>query len=277
MSTQTHTATRRGHHDAPDTAADFEELATMPEGPEKQRLQECVVTAWLPMAHRIALKFRNRGESSEDLKQVAALALVKAVERYDPAQGNAFESYAVPTITGELKRHFRDNMWDLHVPRRVQNLRNQVRTSARDLRPAVDGRTPTVEELSAHSGLPEEDVRAGLGALESYKTLSLDAELRGADDSFSLADTLGDEDAGYGHVVDREAVKVHLRHLSDRERRILYLRFFREMTQSAIGEEFGISQMHVSRLISGTCRRIREEIDADLTEEHDEVPAGIAA
>ncbi|MGW7514584.1 sigma-70 family RNA polymerase sigma factor, partial [Streptomyces sp. NPDC054796] len=149
---------RHSHHDAPDTTADFEELAAMHDGPEKQRLQDCVVTAWLPMAHRLAAKYRNRGEAVEDLEQVAALALVKAVERYDPSRGKAFEAFAIPTIYGELKRHFRDHMWDLHVPRRVQNLRNQVRASVRDLSLTLDDRTPTITEIAEHSGLTEDDV-----------------------------------------------------------------------------------------------------------------------
>ena len=116
------------HDDAPDTAEDFRKLATLPEGRQRDALRERIVEAWLPMADRLAGRFRSRGESFDDLRQVAALGLVKAVDRYDPERGNAFESYAVPTITGEIKRHFRDHMWTLHVPRRVQDLRNRFIT-----------------------------------------------------------------------------------------------------------------------------------------------------
>ncbi|CAM5641904.1 SigB/SigF/SigG family RNA polymerase sigma factor [Streptomyces hirsutus] len=130
--------TRRRHDDAPDTAALFTRLTSLEDGPEREAVRDDLVTAWLPMAHRIAGRFRDRGESVEDLRQVAALGLVKAVDRFDPDRG-AFESYAVPTITGEVKRHFRDRMWALRVPRRVQELRNKVRIARRDLagRPAV--------------------------------------------------------------------------------------------------------------------------------------------
>ena len=121
------------HDDAPDTAAAFERLAVLHDGPERQALRDELVRLWLPMAERIAVRFRGRGESLEDLYQVAALGLVKAVDHFDPARGRAFEAYAVPTVTGEIKRHFRDHMWTLHVPRRVQDLRNRVRSTVKDL------------------------------------------------------------------------------------------------------------------------------------------------
>ncbi|MGW7516120.1 SigB/SigF/SigG family RNA polymerase sigma factor [Streptomyces sp. NPDC054796] len=253
---------RHPHHDAPDTAEDFARAVRLPDGPEKHRLQQDIAAAWLPMAHRLAHKYRNRGEAVEDLEQVAALGLVKAVERYDPSRGCAFESFAIPTIVGELKRHFRDNLWDLHVPRRVQELRNRVRGSAKELSLTLGDRSPTVAELAEHTGLCPEDVQLGLEALESYSSLSLEAELPGGEDNYSLLDTLSSEEPGYDHVVDREAVRTRLRHLPERERQILYLRFYCEMTQSRIAQRFGISQMHVSRLISGACRRIQEEVDA---------------
>jgi RNA polymerase sigma-B factor len=246
------------HDDAPDTAEAFRTLAELPPGPQRDTLREQIVEAWLPMAERLAGRFRSRGESYEDLRQVAALGLVKAVDRYDPARGNAFESYAVPTITGEVKRHFRDHMWTLHVPRRVQDLRNRVRFAVQELGPA--GRTPTVAEVAAHTGLSEEDVKAGLEALESFTALSLDAELPGSEDGYSLGDALGAPDPALDTVVDREAVRLRLAALPERERAILYMRFFGDMTQSRIAEQLGISQMHVSRLISRCCARLREQV-----------------
>ncbi|GEB51302.1 SigB/SigF/SigG family RNA polymerase sigma factor [Streptomyces cacaoi] len=273
--TQPHTDTpqrgRHSHHDAPDTAADFAALATMPDGPDKRQLQEGVVTAWLPMAHRLARKFRNRGESLEDLEQVAALALVKSVERYDPRRGNAFETFAIPTIYGELKRHFRDNMWEVHVPRRVQDLRNRVRASLRELELTCSGRSPTVAELAAHAGLSEEDTLAGLEALQCFHSLSLDAPVAASEDgggadgghdgAIRLVDTLSADESGYDHVVDREAVRSSLCQLPERDQKILYLRFFGEMTQSQIARRLGVSQMHVSRLLAAACRRVREEVE----------------
>ncbi|WP_037891784.1 SigB/SigF/SigG family RNA polymerase sigma factor [Streptomyces viridochromogenes] len=249
----------RVHDDAPDTAADFVHLAELPEGPERDAVREQLTEAWLPMAHRIAGKFRNRGESLEDLRQVAALGLVKAIDRYEPGRG-AFESYAVPTITGEIKRHFRDRMWALRVPRRVQELRNKVRMARRDLTDAAGGASPSVAEIAAHAGLTEEEVNAGLEALESFSTLSLDAEMSSSDDGFSLADTIGSCEEAYDVVIDREAAKEGLRRLPERERAILYMRFFEDMTQSRIADHLGISQMHVSRLISRCCARVRDEV-----------------
>ncbi|TQJ91039.1 RNA polymerase sigma factor SigF [Streptomyces sp. SLBN-31] len=248
------------HDDAPDTAEAFRKLATLPPGERRDAVRDEVVEAWLPMAERLAGRFRNRGESYEDLRQVAALGLVKAVDRYDPERGNAFESYAVPTITGEIKRHFRDHMWTLHVPRRVQDLRNRVRFATQDLTQTVSGRRPTVAEIAEHADMSEEDVLVGLEALESFTALSLDAELPGSEDGYSLSDSLGSPDPALDRLVDREAVAPRLAALPERERAILYMRFFGDMTQSRIAEQLGISQMHVSRLISRCCSRVREQV-----------------
>ncbi|MBZ9641876.1 SigB/SigF/SigG family RNA polymerase sigma factor [Streptomyces sp. PSKA30] len=249
---------RRRHDDAPDTTHLFTQLHTLEDGPERDAVRDELVSAWLPMAHRIAGRFRDRGESLEDLRQVAALGLVKAVDRYDPARG-AFESYAVPTITGEVKRHFRDRMWALRVPRRVQELRNKVRAARRELAQSPGSPEPTVADIAAHSGLTEDEVSTGVEALESFSTLSLDAELSTDDEGYSLADTLGAPDGSYDIVVDRESAKESLRNLPERERAILYMRFFEDMTQSRIADRLGISQMHVSRLISRSCARVRNE------------------
>jgi RNA polymerase sigma-B factor len=259
----TRVSAKHPHDDAPDTAADFRTLVRLPAGPERDALRDRIVEAWLPMAERIAGRFRNRGESMDDLRQVAALGLVKAVDRYDPDLGNAFESYAVPTITGEIKRHFRDHMWTLHVPRRVQDLRNRVRFASQDLSANLSGRRPTVAEIAEHANISEEDAKVGLEALESFTALSLDAELPGSEDGYSLSDALGSPDPALDTVVDREAVKPRLAALPERERAILYMRFFDDMTQSRIAEQLGISQMHVSRLISRCCGRVREQVLRD--------------
>ncbi|MEU0922309.1 RNA polymerase sigma factor SigF [Streptomyces cyaneofuscatus] len=243
--------------DVPPSDTAFQRLSALPPGPEREALRDETICTWLPMAHRLAARFRNRGESMDDLRQVAAMGLVKAVDRYDPARGKAFETFAVPTVTGELKRHFRDHTWDVHVPRRVQDLRNQVRTARRDLTQRLGGRAPTCAEIAAEAGLSEEDVLLGLEALESYSALSLDAEPAGVDGGITLADRLGSCDPALDVAVDREAVKPGLRMLHERERTILYLRYFRDMTQVGIAERLGISQMHVSRLISQSCARVR--------------------
>ncbi|MGW4561907.1 SigB/SigF/SigG family RNA polymerase sigma factor [Streptomyces sp. NPDC004561] len=256
---------RRPHDDAPDTAELFARLAHLDDGPERDAVRDELVNAWLPMAHRIASRFRDRGGSVEDLRQVAALGLVKAVDRFAPSRG-AFESYAVPTITGEVKRHFRDRMWALRVPRRVQELRNRVRVARRELTQNPGSPEPSVAAVAAHTGLTEDEVAAGMEALESFSTLSLDAELSTGDDGYSLADTLGATDTSYDVVVDREAAKKGLRRLPERERAILYMRFFEDMTQSRIADKLGISQMHVSRLINRSCARVRDEALAQRTD-----------
>lgn len=251
------TNSHRRHHDTPDTADTFERLTSCPEGRERDALSEEVIEAWLPMAHRLAGRFRNKGENPEDLQQVAAMGLVKAVHRYEPDRG-AFESYAVPTINGELRRHFRDHGWDVRVPRRVQDLRNAVRKARRELMDAP-GSTgePTASDIAQQADLTLDEVREGIGALDSYSALSLDAE-SGTNDHFSIGDTLGESEAGYDLVVDREAAKEGLRHLAERERTILYLRFFEDMTQARIAERMGVSQMHISRLITRSCAKVRD-------------------
>ncbi|MFF0448978.1 SigB/SigF/SigG family RNA polymerase sigma factor [Streptomyces sp. NPDC004609] len=260
---RTHASTKHSHDDAPDTRAAFARLAALSDGPERDALRQELVNAWLPMSQRLAGRFRNRGESLEDLCQVAALGLIKAVDRYDPGRGHAFVSFAVPTITGEVKRHFRDHMWNLHVPRRVQDQRNRVRTAQQELSRTLPGRSPTEEEIAAEAGLTPEETRAGLEAIGSFRTLSLDAEILGGDQGRTMTDALGGPDPALDIVIDREAVKPRLRELPERERKILYMRFFRDMTQSRIAEDLGISQMHVSRLISNSCDRLRREIMQD--------------
>ncbi|MFF9623254.1 SigB/SigF/SigG family RNA polymerase sigma factor [Streptomyces griseosporeus] len=247
------------HRDTPDTAESFARFARAGDGPERERLLEELTRAWLPMAHRIASGFRDKGEATEDLRQVAAVGLVKAIRRFDPARG-AFEPYAVPTIRGELRRHFRDRMWDVRVPRRVQELRNKVRAAYVELACTSGRPRPGVADLARHTLLSEAEVREGLAALESYSALSLDACAGDGDrDGTSLADVLGEPDGGYDLVVDRESVKRALRALPSRERAILYLRFFEDWPQHRIADRLGISQMHVSRLLTRTCARVREE------------------
>ncbi|MFI6645314.1 SigB/SigF/SigG family RNA polymerase sigma factor [Streptomyces sp. NPDC050504] len=249
---------RHPHDDAPDTAAAFRRLAALPACRERQALRGELTTAWLPMAHRIATRFRHRGESMDDLRQVAAVALVKAVDRFEPAQGNAFESYAVPTITGELKRHFRDHAWAVHVPRRVQELRGRVRRARIELE-QTQVREPTLAQLALQAGLSEDEVAEGQEAMGSFSALSLDRPATGADDGYSMQDRIGRIEGAFDQAVDREAVKPALHALPERDKRILYMRFFEGMTQARIAEEFGISQMHVSRLLTKICDRVRDQ------------------
>jgi RNA polymerase sigma-B factor len=226
--------------------------------------RDALVHLHLPLVEHCARRFRNRGEPFEDLVQVGTIGLLKSVDRFDTERGVEFSTYATPTIIGEIKRHFRDHTWDLHVPRRVQEIRNKVRTAIRELAVADLGRSPTVAQIAAHTKLSEEDVLTGMEAIESFRALSLEARIgRPGSDDYSLADTLGWNEGRYDTVLAREAVRPYLAELPERERRILHLRFFHDMTQSRIGEELGMSQMHVSRLLSRACTRVRERVDGD--------------
>ncbi|WP_199550706.1 SigB/SigF/SigG family RNA polymerase sigma factor [Streptomyces sp. N35] len=264
--TYVRTRSTHPHDDAPDTTAAFARIAALPEGPERSALRQEVVCAWMPMAVRLAQRYRHRGETAEDLVQVAHLGLVRAVSRFDPSRGAAFPSFAVPTILGAMKRHFRDDLWGVHVPRNVQELRRKVRAASRELGCSLDARGPAVKEIAAYTGLSEAQVRLGQGALESFALLSLDAGPVLREDGRTLADTVGDVEPGFDWIVDRETLRPLLEALPERERKILYLRFFREMTQRAIAEQLGISQMHVSRLISTTCTRLRDQVMAETDE-----------
>ncbi|MFJ8803431.1 SigB/SigF/SigG family RNA polymerase sigma factor [Streptomyces sp. NPDC102487] len=238
----------------------FIRLAALDDSPERNVVRGELAALWLPMAYRIAGRFRDRGEDLEDLRQVAALGLVKAIDRYDAGRGVAFESYAIPTITGEVKRHFRDRMWAVRVPRGVQELRNRVRLARRDLIQRPGSAEPSLAELAACAGCTEEEAGRGLEALNSFSALSLDAELVAGNSGCSLTESLGETDPAYQVAVDREAVKDALRRLPARQREILYLRFFEDMTQSRIAERFGVSQMHVSRLLARSCTQVRKEV-----------------
>ncbi|MFH8569504.1 SigB/SigF/SigG family RNA polymerase sigma factor [Streptomyces sp. NPDC017993] len=242
----------------PDTGAAFAELRTLPDGPRRQELREEIVRAWLPMAHRLARRYHGRGESDDDLRQVAAVGLLKAVDRFDPETGTPFGAFAVPTIIGEIKRHFRDAMWAVHVPRRAQELRAQVHRAREELAARPDRKSITVQDVAAHTGLPVEDVLIGLDAQKTFTALSLERPISG-EENHTLSDRVGQEDPALGLVDDREAAAPALRLLPERERRILYLRFFMGLTQSEIAAQIGLSQMHVSRLLRRSCDYVREQ------------------
>ncbi|MFF0740643.1 SigB/SigF/SigG family RNA polymerase sigma factor [Streptomyces sp. NPDC004111] len=250
-------AVRRQHDDAPDTGDLFLQAAQL-EGAARERLLAEITDRWLPMAHRIAARYRNRGEQLEDLEQIAALGLVKAVNRFDPQRQLPFEVFAIPTITGEVKRHFRDHLWSVHVPRRIQQHRNQLRRARQELA-ELSGGDPTLAELATQAGLTLDEAREGLGAQHAFASLSLDRPTAESGTDFSLKDILEATETGYALAVDREAVKPLLRALPAREKTILYLRYFDDMTQADIARKVGLSQMHVSRILSRTCTRIRQQ------------------
>jgi len=192
----------------------------------------------------------------EDLEQVAALALIKAIDRYDPARGTAFATYAVPTIVGEIKRHFRDRSWSIRVPRALKDRWVTVMAGASDLTQEL-GRTPTVREIAERAGVREEDVLEALDAATSFHPQSIYADHEGEDPSGGERDFLAVEDDVMKRADDRDELRRVMLALDERERRIVYLRFFQELTQAEIAARVGISQMHVSRLLQRSLVKLR--------------------
>ncbi|WP_372482002.1 RNA polymerase sigma factor SigF [Streptomyces fuscigenes] len=237
----------------------FVELRSLPDGsPERADLRNRLVRMHLPLVEHLARRFRNRGEPLDDLTQVATIGLIKSVDRFDPDRGVEFSTYATPTVVGEIKRHFRDKGWAVRVPRRLQELRLSLTTATAELS-QQHGRSPTVHELAERLGISEEEVLEGLESANAYSTLSLDVPDTD-DESPAVADTLGAEDEALEGVEYRESLKPLLEDLPPREKRILLLRFFGNMTQSQIAQEVGISQMHVSRLLARTLAQLRERL-----------------
>ncbi len=240
----------------------FIELRELPDGsPERAELRNQLVRMHLPLVEHLARRFRNRGEPLDDLTQVATIGLIKSVDRFDVERGVEFSTYATPTVVGEIKRHFRDKGWAVRVPRRLQELRLALTTATGELSQR-HGRAPTVHELAEHLKISEEEVLEGLESANAYSTLSLDVPDTD-DESPAVADTLGSEDEALEGVEYRESLKPLLEQLPPREKTILLLRFFGNMTQSQIAQEVGISQMHVSRLLARTLAQLRDKLLID--------------
>ena len=246
------------------TRALFHELQSYPEGDDRrQRARDSLVEQHLALVEHLARRFRNRGEPYDDLVQVATIGLIKSVDRFDLERGVEFSTYATPTIVGEIKRHFRDKGWAVRVPRRLQELRLSLASATGELSQR-QGRAPTVAELAVHLKISEEEVLEGLESANAYSTLSLDAGDSGSgDEPMPVSETLGVEDEGLVGVEYRESLKPMLERLPPREKKILMLRFFKNLTQSEIAAEIGISQMHVSRLLARTLAQLREGLLVD--------------
>ena len=226
---------------------------------DRSRARGELVELHLPLVEHCARRFLNRGEPFEDLVQVGTIGLIKAVDRFDTERGVEFSTYATPTILGEIKRHFRDKGWAIRVPRRLQELRMSIASATSDLSQQL-GRSPTPREVADRLGVTIEDVLEGLESANAYSTLSLDAG-DGQDDGLgSMLETMGALDDALDHVEIRESIRPLIERLPPREKQILLLRFFRQMTQSQIAEQVGISQMHVSRLLTRTLAELRESI-----------------
>ncbi len=256
----------RDEHSVPDRARArelFERLSTLPPGsPERERIRGQLVELHLPLVEYLARRFRNRGEWLDDLTQVATIGLIKSIDRFDLERGVEFSTYATPTIVGEIKRHFRDKGWAVRVPRRLQELKLSLTKAIGELAQR-EGRAPTVSELAAHLQMSEEEVLEGLESANAYSTVSLDAPDSGDEDAPAVADSLGIVDEALEGVEYRESLKPLLERLPPREKKILLLRFFGNLTQSQIAAELGISQMHVSRLLARTLTQLRDGLTND--------------
>ncbi|BDH12631.1 SigB/SigF/SigG family RNA polymerase sigma factor [Streptomyces hygroscopicus] len=244
----------------------FERLSDLEEGtPEYQYARNTLIEMNLSLVRYVARRFRSRGQEMEDIIQVGTIGLIKAIDRFDVSLENEFTTFAIPYITGEIKRFFRDTTWSVHVPRRLQELRVDLARAREEL----EGRgnpEPSVAELAAQLGLGEDEVIEGLVACNGYDAGSIDRpiEAGGSKQQTGLvADLIGSEDPALALAEDLHALKPHLAQLNERERTLLELRFGSEMTQTEIGEEMGLSQMHVSRLLTRTYATLRESLLAE--------------
>jgi RNA polymerase sigma-B factor len=231
-------------------------------GTDEERLKhrERLVSQHIGLVEFLARRFRNRGEPVEDLIQVGTIGLLKAIDRFDLDREVEFSTYATPTIVGELKRHFRDKGWAVRVPRRLQELHLELTKTVGNLAHDL-GRSPTVEEIAKAAGISEEEVLEGLEIAQAYNFTSLDAPIDSEDGTTSFADQLGAEDEQLENLEYRAALAPEMAKLPEREQKIVYLRFYKGLTQSEIATRLGISQMHVSRLLTRTLAQLREALE----------------
>lgn len=252
----------RGSAEYSDVPEMFRRLAALPAAsPRFCAQRDKIVERCLPLADHIARRFDGRGENREDLVQVARVGLVNAVARFDVEAGSDFVSFAVPTIMGEVRRHFRDNSWSVKVPRRLKEMHLRLGAATAELSQRL-GRAPTPSELATEMEVSRREVVEGLVAGSSYNTLSIDSGSGGGDDDVrAIADTLGSVDAGMDRIDNLETLRPLLAALPERERTVLILRFFESMTQTQIAERVGVSQMHVSRLLAKSLARLRTQME----------------
>jgi RNA polymerase sigma-B factor len=227
---------------------------------DKLGAREKLVDQHIGLVEFLARRFRNRGEPLEDLVQVGTIGLLKAIDRFDLEREVEFSTYATPTIVGELKRHFRDKGWAVRVPRRLQELHLELTKVVGHLAHDL-GRSPTITEIAESTGFSEEEVLEGLEIAQAYNFTSLDAPLDSEEGSSTFAEQLGGEDEHLENLEYRASLAPEMAKLPEREQRIVYLRFFKGMTQSEIADKLGISQMHVSRLLSRTLAKLREALE----------------
>src|SRR3989440_778819 len=243
-----------------DALALLRDLAELPaDNPRRSQLRGRAIEAWLPLAKHLAQRFHGRGEPLDDLVQVATVGLIKAIDRFDPEYGNDFAAYAVPTIVGEIKRHFRDRTWDIRVPRRLQELKLDINEATATLSQQL-GRSPTVADIATYLQRSEDEVIEGLEGARAYSAVSLQTLVGAGIDGTELGDLFGQDDPDLALAEFRASLGPALDALSPREQHIVILRFFGNLTQTQIAHRVGISQMHVSRLLARSLATLRGQL-----------------
>ena len=242
---------QRRYHDTDDLA-------------ERDRIKERLVEGYTDLVYFLARKFQNRGEPLDDIVQVGFLGLIKAIERFDPSLGNEFTTFATPTVTGEIKRYFRDKGWAIRFPRRLQELYQQIVRTNEALKNELN-RQPTVAEVAERLGVSEDDVLEAMEMSTAYTPVSIDSSPGSADgeEGRQLGESIGGEDPNLHRVEMRDVLARAMEHLNPRERKILALRFYDELSQSEIAKRLGISQMHVSRLQRAAQEQLRQYLSEE--------------
>lgn len=245
----------------------YQWIEKLQEDPTDEVIQERIVLAYMDLVESIARKYSKNSSIHEDLSQVGMIGLLAAVRRYDPSFGKSFESFAIPTIIGEIKRFIRDKTWSVHVPRRIKELGPKIKKAVDELT-TENQESPTVREIAEYLNVSEEDVLETMEMGKSYKALSVDRKIEADSDGSTVAilDLVGNEEDGYDNIDQRLLLEKILPILSEREQQILKCTYFENMSQKETGELLGISQMHVSRLQRRSLRKLREAIQSESTE-----------
>ena len=236
---------------------------------ERARICEVLVERYQRLVRSCVWQYRGSPEPAEDLMQVGYVGLLKAINNFDPQYGDSLSAYASPCVSGEIKRHFRDKRWQVHVRRQAQELLLELRRVSEELQQEL-GRAAEDDELAARLGVTADDLREARRADLAFSTYSLDAPLSEREDPARLADLLGEDDLAMEHTIDMESVNAHWTELPDREQRILVMRYYGNLTQAEIGERLGISQMHVSRLLAKALGYLRDRLNEEPENEEPE-------
>ena len=250
-------------------------LAKRRQGRARQELLDEAVELNISVARSIAHQFHNRGESADDLDQVAYLGLVKAVNGFDPEKGDEFLAYAVPTITGEVKRYFRDSAWTVRPPRRIQDLQAEITPAVEQLSQLLGG-PPRAADIAEHLGRSEDEIVEALACGGCFTPSSIDDRGPGGD-GYQVSDRLGEDDRGFARAEAVATLSGACQGLKERDRRILYLRFFKDWTQEQIAADLGVTQMQVSRLLARILRDLREAVQGEKDAVDEKPPASMAS